>query len=224
MHRPSSIVTRFRSQHLIPGDIVSGAIIAALVIISFLSIMSFVDFLRVHWQQPEEVRQQRRNARNHVEPVEAEEPDPDHIDNTIFDHWQEIRQQTIVANENDSDDKVDDANSTGAAIPGEEDGRNISRTEAATALGQMAQEIGQEVNRQPWWGVNNDVHDEHDSDDSDFVLEENEHDEDDEFIIANNNQRPPPEGDNAQRPPDQAGFDPLDPMFQDDQAVSQGCI
>mmetsp|Transcript_130956 Transcript_130956/g.195115 ORF Transcript_130956/g.195115 Transcript_130956/m.195115 type:complete len:1312 (-) Transcript_130956:39-3974(-) len=51
MHRPSSILTRWQ-RDLIPSDIVSGAIIAAIVIISFLSLMSFADFLRVHWQQP----------------------------------------------------------------------------------------------------------------------------------------------------------------------------
>ena len=50
MHRPSSVLTRWK-RDTIPSDIVSGAIIAAVVIISFLSLMSFADFLRVHWQQ-----------------------------------------------------------------------------------------------------------------------------------------------------------------------------
>eukprot|EP00980_Cylindrotheca_fusiformis_P001980 scaffold443_cov125-Cylindrotheca_fusiformis.AAC.29 len=50
IHRPSSVLTRWKRE-IIPSDIVSGAIIAAVVIISFLSLMSFADFLRVHWQQ-----------------------------------------------------------------------------------------------------------------------------------------------------------------------------
>jgi hypothetical protein len=50
MHRPSSILTRWKRE-LLPADIVSGAVVAAVIIISFLSLMSFADFLRVHWQQ-----------------------------------------------------------------------------------------------------------------------------------------------------------------------------
>lgn len=35
---------------LVPGDLVSGAVICAVIIVSFLSLMSFADFLRVEWQ------------------------------------------------------------------------------------------------------------------------------------------------------------------------------
>lgn len=51
MHRPASIIPRMKRE-IIPSDIVSGAIVAAIIIISFLSLMSFADFLRVHWQEP----------------------------------------------------------------------------------------------------------------------------------------------------------------------------
>jgi hypothetical protein len=50
MVRPSSILTRWKRE-LIFADIVSGAVTVAIIIISFLSLMSFADFLRVHWQQ-----------------------------------------------------------------------------------------------------------------------------------------------------------------------------
>jgi hypothetical protein len=50
MVRPSSILTRWKRE-LILTDIVSGAVTVAIIIISFLSLMSFADFLRVHWQQ-----------------------------------------------------------------------------------------------------------------------------------------------------------------------------
>ena len=48
--RPSSIFTRWKRE-LIMSDIVSGAVTTGVIIISFLSLMSFADFLRAHWQQ-----------------------------------------------------------------------------------------------------------------------------------------------------------------------------
>ena len=48
MHRPSSILARFKWE-LVPGDLVSGAVIAAFIIVTFLSFMSFADFLRFNW-------------------------------------------------------------------------------------------------------------------------------------------------------------------------------
>ena len=48
--KPSSILAR---QETILSDIVSGAVMGATIIISFLSLMSFADFLRVLWQQPQ---------------------------------------------------------------------------------------------------------------------------------------------------------------------------
>lgn len=50
MNRPSAIMERW-TRRLITTDLVSGAVIAAYIIISFLSLMSFADFLRVEWQQ-----------------------------------------------------------------------------------------------------------------------------------------------------------------------------
>jgi len=49
MHRPSSILARFQWE-LVPGDLVSGAVIASFIIVTFLSFMSFADFLRFNWQ------------------------------------------------------------------------------------------------------------------------------------------------------------------------------
>jgi E3 ubiquitin-protein ligase MARCH6 len=48
MHRPAAILERLHWS-LVPGDLVSGAVVAAIVIVSFLSLMSFADFLRVEW-------------------------------------------------------------------------------------------------------------------------------------------------------------------------------
>jgi len=51
LHKPSFILQRW-TWELIPGDTISGVVIAAVIILSFLSLMSFADFLRFHWQQP----------------------------------------------------------------------------------------------------------------------------------------------------------------------------
>ena len=50
MHRPSSVVSRWKTE-LAAGDAVSGAVVAAIIVVSFLSLMSFADFLRFHWQE-----------------------------------------------------------------------------------------------------------------------------------------------------------------------------
>ena len=82
MHRPSSVLTRWK-RDTIPSDIVSGAIIAAVVIISFLSLMSFADFLRVHWQQGP----RRRPGLGEEEEAEVggNAEDENGIDDTIVD-------------------------------------------------------------------------------------------------------------------------------------------
>lgn len=49
MHRPTAILDRLH-WNLVPGDLVSGAVVAAIIIVSFLSLMSFADFLRVELQ------------------------------------------------------------------------------------------------------------------------------------------------------------------------------
>lgn len=48
MHRPLSVKTRFE-WGLVPGDIVNGGILTIIIIISFLSLMSLLDFFRVKW-------------------------------------------------------------------------------------------------------------------------------------------------------------------------------
>jgi len=68
LHRPSSLVTRLKFEH-IAGDTVSGALVATVIVVSFLSLMSFADFLRIHWQQ---VNQRRANDVHEVNEVEDE--------------------------------------------------------------------------------------------------------------------------------------------------------
>jgi len=69
--KPSSILTR---REMILSDIVSGAVMGATIIISFLSLMSFADFLRVLWQRP--LEQQPEGEQNEGrENVEADGDD-----------------------------------------------------------------------------------------------------------------------------------------------------
>jgi hypothetical protein len=48
--RPTAILERFR-WNIFVVDLISGAVLAAIIIVSFLSLMSFADFLRFEWQQ-----------------------------------------------------------------------------------------------------------------------------------------------------------------------------
>lgn len=50
LHHPSTITSRWKYD-LVVGDAISGAIITSIIIVSFLSLMSFADFLRQHWAQ-----------------------------------------------------------------------------------------------------------------------------------------------------------------------------
>jgi E3 ubiquitin-protein ligase MARCH6 len=51
MARPSVILDRMLSQQTIVTDLISGGVVASCIIVSFLSLMSFADFLRLEWQQ-----------------------------------------------------------------------------------------------------------------------------------------------------------------------------
>jgi hypothetical protein len=112
--RPSSILAR---QETILSDIVSGAVTGATVIISFLSLMSFADFLRVLWQQPpgaqhaEGEEQQEEGRENDVADEENNEEDADGnaTDNRIIE-FIERNKRTINAEtvlKNDSPSEID---------------------------------------------------------------------------------------------------------------------
>jgi hypothetical protein len=125
MHRPSSIMTRWKRE-LMTADMVSGAVVAAVIIISFLSLMSFADFLRVHWQQPPPPRrgggagnndgdlQQRRNdAANGFGAADNNDNNNNNteggIDEAIVNHLR-IQQNRLPNQQewNDDDDDDDD--------------------------------------------------------------------------------------------------------------------
>jgi len=80
--RPSSILAR-RETFL--SDTVSGAVMGAIIIISFLSLMSFADFLRVLWQQPQGA-QQPEVEELQEEGMGNDGADGDHTENEATDN------------------------------------------------------------------------------------------------------------------------------------------
>jgi E3 ubiquitin-protein ligase MARCH6 len=78
MHRPSSIIARLKWE-LVPGDLVSGLVITSFIIVTFLSFMSFADFLRFNaWQHDRGIR-----ADNRLEEERDDELGRDEWDMTI---------------------------------------------------------------------------------------------------------------------------------------------
>jgi len=84
-HRASLVMERFQWD-MIGRDIVSGLVVGACIILSFLSIMNFADFLRHELQQPGGLENNNRPRRRQG-PVEPEiDPAEDDIDSSLFIH------------------------------------------------------------------------------------------------------------------------------------------
>ena len=96
MHKPSFVMERMQ-WNLVPTDLVSGMVVIACVILSFLSLISFVDFLREEWQQ-NGLRQGGERRRNHHDRVAEDEPrrfpvEEQEIDNWL---WQNVQQEILA--------------------------------------------------------------------------------------------------------------------------------
>ena len=262
MHRPSSILTRYSTtdeqegrqqrqpKDLIASDIVSGAIIAAFVIIGFLSIMSFADFLRAHWQNQQQqqhpvgaananvvgaqagraAQQRRRNGRNNninnlennnnINGDEVEEADEGQVDEIVMDRVKEHRCR-VSDPDNVDDERQPEHHFDDTAVTGDQSGSADGvGHEARGAAGEI------EVDRPRLWNDRNEEMDDDDLDSDYSPEDESSSDEDDEHIFDEEDFHaedepaipgPPPAGNGGlgANPP----FDPLDPIFQDDQAV-----
>lgn len=112
IHRPSSVLTRWKKE-IIPADIVSGAIIAAIVIISFLSLMSFADFLRVHWQQGPRRRPGIGEEEENVDGSDTDNAEVDvagRTDATIVDHtMKRVRERDLKEAEAVATRRIEDS-------------------------------------------------------------------------------------------------------------------
>lgn len=215
MHRPSSILTRW-SRELIPGDIVSGAIIVAIIIISFLSMMSFADFLRVHWGEPENEAQRRRDGHANDFPENNREVEDDEggIDETILDIM-EGHEQSCRSNLNSSRSQEE-----GQETLLQEGARQQLESSIRGALQHAgAESPGHRQERDPYDSESDsDENEEEGFAGFDIYDAEFEEDGDEEPQAgANGNDVAQPQNGARNR---NRQFDPMDPLQQDDQVVS----
>lgn len=211
IHRPSSIPTRLKRE-LIASDIVSGVIIAAVIIISFLSLMSFADFLRVHWQRGPNNGQEGRNdnafgGNNNDNDVEEKEGKSD---DTIL----KLVESRVTARE--AKKAVDAENNVPAGLIPETVDQIYNEDTLTTQLHDQTMEkekLPQENDGNVL--VEDDV-------ESDVEEEEDAREHADALNALNdfmNNEMDPPEN-NVGPQPQEPQFDAMDPALQDDQAVS----
>lgn len=208
MHRPSSIVARW-SRQLIPADIVSGAIILAIIIISFLSLMSFADFLRVHWGEPENEAQRRRNGHGNEFAADFadEEANEGGIDDTIVDFIEENG-----VNRPDEAESVKPDNDQGTGNP--EGVRQQLESTIRGALQRAAADNN--VDQELYSDSDSDYNPEDDDEEED--MDDDELDDDLVEDAGEENERNAEPQQNGGRD-DNRPFDPMDPILQDDQAV-----
>ena len=96
IHKPAFVFERMQ-WNLLLTDLVSGIVVMACVILSFLSLISFADFLREEWQQNGLVQGGERRRHAHDRPVEDEPrrfPARDQdVDNGL---WQTVQQEILA--------------------------------------------------------------------------------------------------------------------------------
>jgi hypothetical protein len=148
---------------------------ASVIIISFLSLMSFADFLRVHWQQaPREDQEGRGDRRQHMPNHAAhadgkeEKDDADLVDETAIDNdigdYVGQHQPPDLEHEHEGESGEEDISNTLEHRPDEVDGGNASynvlRSQAAQlrdlALEREARGQATAASRQ-WTPLNDDV-------------------------------------------------------------------
>jgi E3 ubiquitin-protein ligase MARCH6 len=117
MARPTIILDRVMSRQMIVTDLISGGVVASCIIVSFLSLMSFADFLRLEWQQrggfigrPLNNRQpnQRHGQAAAAEAVEVEDNvfDDMNIDDSF---WNQVLQHTATIGGSDGTEGQSDS-------------------------------------------------------------------------------------------------------------------
>jgi E3 ubiquitin-protein ligase DOA10 len=104
MKRNFSCIIERLQWSLLPADTVSGAVLAATILISFLSLMSFADFLRVEWQQQQRIDPldpdaARRFRREVAEAVAEDVRRLREVDNGLLDRFNRERAQEQNQNE-----------------------------------------------------------------------------------------------------------------------------
>jgi E3 ubiquitin-protein ligase MARCH6 len=244
MHRPSSILTRW-SRELIPGDIVSGAIIVGIIIISFLSLMSFADFLRVHWQQPEHENddaQGRRNGHGNdfedghvVDNNDEEEGIDDAIVDFIEDHSIVLASASRpyeLAGESSEEALQDTSQADGATSQHAQTIETARQQLESTIRGTLQQAAAGNVDQDDAQDSDEEAipHDDGDSEsDGEYDPDDDSGEEDDDEFDNEFEDEDAMDDDDEDPPPEAFGngngvFDPLDPVLQDDQVVRIGIV
>jgi hypothetical protein len=115
---------------LLPSDTVSGMVLMTVILVSFLSLMSFADFLRVEWQQqlrvdPPELNVANRLRRDVVNGPEENNLRQQEIDNDLLDRFNEERAQRendTVFEERDEGNNTSGEGTSGTSEQGVRDG------------------------------------------------------------------------------------------------------
>ena len=112
--------------NILADEIVSGFVLVAVILFSFLSIMSFVDFLRAEWQEPQRQEQRRRRRRNRQQerrrnninnnrrpnnlPLIEEDPPvhADNVDAAIAVYWENLSRRAVVVRDSSSSQEGSD--------------------------------------------------------------------------------------------------------------------
>lgn len=242
MNRSLSCVTERWTQELWPTDAVSGAVLAAVILISFLSLMSFADFLRLEWQQQHMQQQQqqpqhpheridpldpdgrRRIQREAADLTEADRRRRDEVDNVLLERINNVRAQR--AEKETGSSAVQPKQPT---QPNEEQ-TEVRDTDTANVDNNTinAREVGDEDENNNNIGANNhnDEEDEDDENNNDEANNDNNNNNDGEPAQNRWNRDdgfPIPPRDDDDQPPLGQPFDNdanmnFDPLLLDDQA------
>jgi len=119
IHKPRSVGERFlwscvdeekaTTMNCYASDAISGAVVAAVVIISFLSLMSFADFLRFNWNQGRNERNGEQEQPQNAQEADEAEPLLEDIDEDIDDgKLNEIIDEILAENKEEEDKAASD--------------------------------------------------------------------------------------------------------------------
>ncbi|CAB9505838.1 ERAD-associated E3 ubiquitin-protein ligase DOA10 [Seminavis robusta] len=146
----SRVIERWTWQ-LLPADTVSGAVLMTIILVSFLSLMSFADFLRVEWQQqhrvdpPEpEPRIRREAAGNGAE--EENNRQQNEVDNALLDRLNELRARRDTQQQQQQEQEIQNDDVQVGTDPKQEnqgDNNNVENSEQAAAPDENAENVAQ---------------------------------------------------------------------------------
>ena len=223
MNRSLASVMERWNWKLLPADTVSGAVLASIILISFLSLMSFADFLRVEWQQQQQQHQQRvdpldpdgnrRLRRELADAADANRRRQHEVDNALLERFNEERAQR------EEEERNAEMNEPDNIQPAQQEQRNDEHVEARDNVDDNVDNF-------------NNARDVDNQDDQNPQNDDNDNDDGAQNrriggllrpAARQQAARPPPN----RRPPREFDADEnmnFDPLPEDDQVVSKVCL